>query len=254
MPAASACRGEALRGPARRPGWSPEDRCSAWRSNASATVILRGSAKGSAMRPRNESTRVCAASAAARTISMQSPITASYGSRGAVPFDQRELGMVQRAALAVPEDTGELEHPRFAGGEQLLAGKFRRGAQIKRRALAGGRNASRSRRRAGATRFPARPGERRSPPPRSPAPRTAGEVARRCGVGRQETAAGRRRPAGPTRARRPSCRACRAGGTGLKKLARGGRIGMLHANDTAGSWSRRCMQAHRPPSTEEPYP
>ncbi len=52
---------------------------------------------------------------------------------GPVPFDQGEFRMVQRAALAIAKNPGEFDDPALAGRQQLLAGKFRRGAQIKRR-------------------------------------------------------------------------------------------------------------------------
>ena len=43
-------------------------------------------------------------------------------------------GWCSGAALAVAEDAGEIEDPRLAGRQQLLAGEFRRGVQIERRA------------------------------------------------------------------------------------------------------------------------
>ena len=54
----------------------------------------------------------------------------------AIPFDQREFRRVQRAALTVAEHFCEFDDAAFPGGEQLLAGEFRRGAQIKRRCRA----------------------------------------------------------------------------------------------------------------------
>ena len=50
-----------------------------------------------------------------------------------IPFQHREFGMMQRAALAVAEHAGEIEDARLARRQQLLAGEFRRGAQIERR-------------------------------------------------------------------------------------------------------------------------
>ena len=50
----------------------------------------------------------------------------------AIPLDQSEFRMVQRPALAVAERARELEYAALARREQLLAGKFRRGAQIAR--------------------------------------------------------------------------------------------------------------------------
>ena len=41
-----------------------------------------------------------------------------------IPFEHRELGVVQRTALAVAIDSPEAEEPRLAGGQQLLAGEF----------------------------------------------------------------------------------------------------------------------------------
>src|SRR5205085_315670 len=56
------------------------------------------------------------------------------GLLGAVPFQQHEFGMVQRATLAVAKDAGEIEDAPLAGGEQLLAGELRRSVEIERRA------------------------------------------------------------------------------------------------------------------------
>src|SRR5690349_3243446 len=53
---------------------------------------------------------------------------------GAVPFQHREFGQMQIAALAVAEYARELEYPGFAGGKQLLGGELRRCPQITRRA------------------------------------------------------------------------------------------------------------------------
>ena len=58
---------------------------------------------------------------------------ALVGLVGAIPLQHGEFRMVQRAALAVAEDAGEFEDPRLARRQQLLAGEFRRGAQIERR-------------------------------------------------------------------------------------------------------------------------
>lgn len=44
--------------------------------------------------------------------------------------------MMQRPALAIAIDMGETGDALLAGGQQLLAGKFRRGMQIERRRLA----------------------------------------------------------------------------------------------------------------------
>ena len=55
-----------------------------------------------------------------------------------VPFQHGEFRMMQRAALAVAEHAGEIEDARLAGRQQLLAGEFRRGAQIERLPLAAG--------------------------------------------------------------------------------------------------------------------
>ena len=55
----------------------------------------------------------------------------------AIPFQHGELWMVQRGALAIAEDPGEIEQARLAGRQQLLGGEFRRGVQIIRIAGAG---------------------------------------------------------------------------------------------------------------------
>ncbi|GJE83688.1 hypothetical protein CJNNKLLH_5066 [Methylorubrum thiocyanatum] len=59
---------------------------------------------------------------------------------GTIPFEHREFGMVQGAALAVAEDVGEAEQARLARREQLLAGEFRRGVQVERLAAAIGQD------------------------------------------------------------------------------------------------------------------
>ncbi len=51
-----------------------------------------------------------------------------------IPFQHRELGMVQRTPLAVAKDMRERKNPLLSGGEKLLAGEFGRRVQIKRRA------------------------------------------------------------------------------------------------------------------------
>src|SRR3984893_2214239 len=56
----------------------------------------------------------------------------------AVPLDEREFRMVEWPALPVAERARELENAALASGEELLAGKFRRGAQIAPRALSAG--------------------------------------------------------------------------------------------------------------------
>src|SRR5205085_9791657 len=55
---------------------------------------------------------------------------------GAVPFQHREFRQMQVAALAVAKHTRELEDFLLAGGQELLAGEFRRGAQISAHAAA----------------------------------------------------------------------------------------------------------------------
>ena len=111
------------------------------RANASATVIRSGAANGSAR-------------AAAKAQGFGPGGCGGQRQEGgavihqrlvrfarAVPFQQREFRMVQRAALAVAKYPGELEDPPLAGRQQLLAGELRRGAQIERRgrAAVGGR-------------------------------------------------------------------------------------------------------------------
>ena len=74
-----------------------------------------------------------AASRRQRAGSRRSPPSALIGLAGPVPFQHGEFGMVQRAALAVAEHLGEVEDAPLAGRQQLLAGEFRRGAQIEPR-------------------------------------------------------------------------------------------------------------------------
>ena len=49
----------------------------------------------------------------------------------AIPLQHGEFGMVQRRALAVAEHMSEGENPLLARREQLFAGEFRRGMQVK---------------------------------------------------------------------------------------------------------------------------
>ena len=51
-----------------------------------------------------------------------------------IPFEQRELRVVQGAALAVAEHAGDIDDAPFAGRKQFFAGELRRGVQIKLRA------------------------------------------------------------------------------------------------------------------------
>ena len=94
-----------------------------------------------------------------------------------VPFQHGEFGMMQRAALAVAEDAGEIENPRLARRQQLLAGEFRRGAQIERRRARRPARSSRWRRRADGSRCRARPAGPRFPPRRNRRPRTRPRMA-----------------------------------------------------------------------------
>ena len=64
-----------------------------------------------------------------RAVGHQRPV----GLAGAIPFDQREFRMMQRAALPVAKHLGEFDDAALPGGQEFLAGEFRRGAQIKSR-------------------------------------------------------------------------------------------------------------------------
>ena len=57
-----------------------------------------------------------------------------------VPFEHGELGMMQRAALAVAKRAGELDDARLACRQEFLAGEFRRGSQVEPFAGAGRRH------------------------------------------------------------------------------------------------------------------
>ncbi len=91
----------------------------------------------------------------------------------AIPFDEREFRMMQRAALAVAEHLGKFDDARLAGGKKFLAGEFRRGAQIKRRRRAVRRQQASWRSRADGSRFRAKPAAPKSRPRQNPAPRTS---------------------------------------------------------------------------------
>ena len=103
------------------------------RAKASATVSRSGAANGSAARPRKVNCCVpaaCAACAKNRgAVGHQRLIRLA----GPIPFDQREFRRVQRAALAIAKHSGELDDTALASRKELLAGEFRRRAQVKRR-------------------------------------------------------------------------------------------------------------------------
>ena len=111
----------------------------AWRSNASATVSRSGSANGSTLRG-HETETACAPTARAACGQQRSAVLhqSLVVFVGAIPFQQRELRMMQRGALAIAEHAGEIEDARLAGRQQFLAGEFRRGAQIERVAFTSG--------------------------------------------------------------------------------------------------------------------
>ena len=94
------------------------------------------------------------------------------GLLGAIPLDQGEFRMVQSAPLAIAVHAGELEYPAFAGGEQLLAGEFRRRPQIQPRTARRRMRPARWQKRADASRCRAKSVAPPSPPPRNRAPRT----------------------------------------------------------------------------------
>ena len=117
----------------------------------------------------------------------------------AIPFQQREFGMMQRAALAVAEHAGEGDDLRLARRQQLLAGELRRGVQMhpgaRRRPAPSSSVANACR----WVRCPARPGGSASRPRRNPGRANHSRSAawmRRAPAG---TAAGRRKRRGPTR-------------------------------------------------------
>ena len=164
----------------------------AWREKASATVSRSGSAKGSASRPRKAKVFVAGALGGQREQRRAVVHQALIGLAGAVPFEHGEFRMVQRAALAVAIDRAEAEDARFAGGEQLLAGEFRRGVQIERRARARRAGSPRWRRPTDASRCRARPAGRLSRPRRNRAGRTSRGSPRRWRCAGSAAAAGRR--------------------------------------------------------------
>jgi hypothetical protein len=81
----------------------------AWRSKASATVRRSGSAKGSQSMPR----KVKRSGAHRLGRQRQQAVAVGHqglvGLAGPVPLQHRELGAVQRAALAVAPNAGEIE-------------------------------------------------------------------------------------------------------------------------------------------------
>ena len=132
----------------------------------------------------------------------QSPISASYGSPRAIPFEHGEFRMVQRAALAVAEDLGEVDDPRArppptASCRQIPARCADR-AGAKRRP---GPSAS-SRKHADGSRCRARPATPRSRPRRSPPRQSSPARPQRCGCAPTGTAGGRHGRPRPRKAMR----------------------------------------------------
>ena len=82
------------------------------RANASATVSRSGSAKASAERPRKVRCRVPAARAATAQDRGAIGHQRLIGFAGAIPFDKREFGIMQRAAFAVAKHLGEFDDAR----------------------------------------------------------------------------------------------------------------------------------------------
>ncbi len=103
------------------------------RVKASATVTRSGAANGSASAPAK--TQLPHARDLRGLLQKRHAIRHQGRIRlaGAIPFDHREFGMVQRAALAIAKHFGEFDDAPFARGQQFLAGEFRRSTQIKRR-------------------------------------------------------------------------------------------------------------------------
>ena len=141
-----------------------------------------------------------AVSAASARISAQSRHQRLVGLARPVPFEHGEFGMVQRAALAVAVDMGEAGDARLARRQQLLAGEFRRGVEIERRAARRRGRWPRSRRRADAPRCPARPAAWPYRPRRNPAlakkPRRAAWIRLRAEQERAPVGMDMRRPPG----------------------------------------------------------
>ena len=59
---------------------------------------------------------------------------------GAIPFEHGEFRCMQRPALAIAEDAGEIENAPLAGRQQFLAREFGRGVEIARLSRAAGRD------------------------------------------------------------------------------------------------------------------
>ena len=137
--------GAAYCGTAWMPGTSPGIRGTkkstpAYRRNASRTVNRRGSAKGSASRPRKRSRVAPAASAASRSTAAQSRVSASSPLAGAIPFEHGELGRMQGRAFAVAEHPRQREDAGLPRRQQLLHREFRRGVQVGARAAPSSRD------------------------------------------------------------------------------------------------------------------
>ncbi len=127
-----------LRRPARRPPPARRGRPAArqrsilaWRSKASHTVKISGSSKASASRSAPD--KAVGPRRLGRDRQQPGAILDQPRDRlmRAIPLQHREFGMVQRRALAVAEHMSEGENPLLARRQQLFAGEFRRGMQIK---------------------------------------------------------------------------------------------------------------------------
>ena len=128
---------------------------------------------------------------------------------GAIPFDEREFGMMQRAALAIAKHLGEFDDAPLARGQQFFAGEFRRGAQIAGRCACRPARQAWWRRRADEFRCPEKPAARRCRPRQNPARQTRPAARPRSGPAPTGSAGGRHERGGPKRARngaeRPAC-------------------------------------------------
>ena len=92
-------------------------------------------------------------------IAAASAITSVIVGAGAIPLEHRELGVVERAALAIAEHRREREDPLLARSEQLLHGELGRGVEIERTVCRARARSARSRRPADGSRCRARPDE-----------------------------------------------------------------------------------------------
>ena len=165
----------------------------------------------------------------------------AVGLAGAVPFEQGEFRMVQRAALAVAEDLGEFDDPALAGRQRASCRRIP--ARCANKAAKRRRRAPRAswRRRADASRFLARPAS-------APVSTSTNSCAGKPGAQRSDDAAARqeRRPPVGVNARVPEGRGGRRGVRHILVRWEAEEIGGDRAQDRYGAPRPKAKTSRKP--------